>query len=133
MRLFAIIFLFFSIFMLPSSGQIPLLTDNRVSSGIRSIFGCSLTPRVQTWKPFALNPNLLEDWVLETMDDLADKAPYGKGRVQIDLAFDGYFLPKEIVVGLFERAKSHGIRTITSHFVINALLRSYFLPPKSPS
>ncbi|KAF4610385.1 hypothetical protein G7Y89_g15733 [Cudoniella acicularis] len=87
-----------------------------ISSGIRSIFGYCPTPRVQTWKPFTLNPNLLEDWVLTTMDELASKSPFGDGRVQIGLAFDGLFLPKEYVVALFERAKAKGIKTITSHF-----------------
>ncbi|KAH8649475.1 hypothetical protein BGZ60DRAFT_437373 [Tricladium varicosporioides] len=95
-----------------------------VSSGIRSIYGYCPTPRVKTWKPFALEENMLEDWVLNTMEELATAAPFGDGRVQIGLAFDGFFLPKEMVVDLFERARKVGIKMITSHFTLNPIFYS---------
>jgi hypothetical protein len=35
---------------------------------------------------------------MSTFESLAAKAPLGNGRVQLGFAFDGFFLPKEIVV-----------------------------------
>ncbi|KAH6681318.1 hypothetical protein B0J14DRAFT_529736 [Halenospora varia] len=95
-----------------------------ISSGIRSIYGYCPTPRVKIWKPFALEENMLEDWVMSTMDELATAAPFGDGRVQIGLAFDGLFLPKEMVVDLFERARKVGIKMVTTHFTLNPIFYS---------
>jgi hypothetical protein len=54
---------------------------------------------------------MLADWVMSTLDDLAAKAPFGDGRVQLGLAFDGFFLPKEMVVSLFDKVKALGIKS----------------------
>lgn len=68
---------------------------------------------------------MLEDWVLRQLEDLADNAPYANGRVQIGLAFDGFFLPKETVIDLFERARKAGVKAITSHYVPGSLFGKY--------
>lgn len=49
------------------------------------------------------------------MEKLALQGPSGDGRVEIGLAFDGIWPSKEIVVSLFKRAKSVGIKFITIH------------------
>ncbi|OCL01990.1 Metallo-dependent hydrolase [Glonium stellatum] len=91
-----------------------------VSSGIRSIFCYCPTSRVASWKPFSMSRQPLEPWVLTTLEELAGQAPFGDGRVTLGLAFDLYFLGKDVVASVFSKAKSLGIRTITSHYVRNA-------------
>lgn len=69
-----------------------------------------------------MNQNLLADWVLETLNELAKNSPFGEGRVQLGFGFDGFFLPKEIVISLFEKVRALGIKVITTHFVKGALM-----------
>jgi hypothetical protein len=74
--------------------------------------------RVKKFQPeLTLDGGLLDDWVLEHMRDLGAAAPFGNGRVQLGLAFDGFMLPKEQVVSLYNQARSVGVKVITSHFV----------------
>lgn len=104
-----------------------------VASGIRSIFCYAPTLRLKTWKPeFTFDGGLLDDWVIENFESLGALAPFGNGRVQLGLAFDGFMLPKEQVVSLYERARAMGAQVVTSHYV-----RSYFgknfNPPQNES
>ncbi|KAF8850358.1 Metallo-dependent hydrolase [Acephala macrosclerotiorum] len=88
-----------------------------VSSGIRSVFCYCPTSRVESWKPFKLgNQDLLSDWVMSTLSDLASQAPFGNGRITLGLAFDGFWYPKEVVVDLFTKVKEIGIKLITTHY-----------------
>lgn len=64
-----------------------------------------------------MEPNHLDDWVMTTFEELAAKAPFGDGRVSLGLSFDSLFLPKEVVQGLFGKAKDLGVKTITTHVV----------------
>ncbi|PYH84603.1 Metallo-dependent hydrolase [Aspergillus uvarum CBS 121591] len=92
------------------------------SSGIRSVFCYTPTSTVKTWEPeIEMHTNLLDDWVLQQLEELAAAAPFGDGRVQLGLAFDGFMLPKEMVVALFDRARRAGVKVITTHYV-----RGYF-------
>ncbi|KAL4782569.1 Metallo-dependent hydrolase [Aspergillus varians] len=89
-----------------------------IASGIRSIFGYSPTMKLTAWKPELVPAyGMLADWVLKQFDDLATSAPWADGRVDLGLAFDGYFLPKDVVVGLHERARNAGVKLITAHCV----------------
>ncbi|RAL01340.1 Metallo-dependent hydrolase [Aspergillus ibericus CBS 121593] len=89
-----------------------------VSSGIRSVFCYTPTAKLKAWKPeFETDGNLLDDWVLEQLNDLAAAAPYGDGRVQIGLGFDGLMLPQDTVVSLYDRARKAGVKVITTHYV----------------
>ncbi|KAL3421764.1 hypothetical protein PVAG01_05920 [Phlyctema vagabunda] len=88
-----------------------------ISSGIRSIFCYSPTPQLKSWKPFSVKENLLEDWVLETLQDLAAKGPFSDGRVQLGFGFDAWYLPREMVVDLFQKVKGLGIKLVTCHSV----------------
>jgi hypothetical protein len=66
--------------------------------------------------------NMFPEWMMETFSKLAGEGPFGDGRVEMGFAFDGYFLPKDTVVGLFETVKKAGIKTITSHYCRGAML-----------
>lgn len=68
-----------------------------------------------------MSQNILPDWVMNTLVELAKNAPFGDGRVSLGFAFDGLFLPKEIVVDLFNKVKSLGIKLITIHYAPNAV------------
>jgi hypothetical protein len=68
-----------------------------------------------------MSHDLFPDWVMSTLDQLTTEGPFGNGRVQIGFAFDGLFLPKEVVVPLFEKVKSLGIKVITTHYCRNAI------------
>ena len=52
-----------------------------MSSGIRSVFCYSVTPRLESWEPFKLNQDLLPPWVLGTLEELVAKNPITGGRV----------------------------------------------------
>jgi hypothetical protein len=58
---------------------------------------------------------MFPDWVMSTLVELASKAPFGNGRVQLGIAFDGWFLPQEMVVDFVTKARSLGVKPITSH------------------
>jgi hypothetical protein len=64
---------------------------------------------------------MLPDWVLSNLESLAAKAPFGNGRVSLGFAFDGFFLPKEVIVPLFQKIKSLGIKIWTTHYGRNAI------------
>jgi len=88
-----------------------------VSSGIRSIFGYAPTPRLTEWDPaLAIDPNLLPEWVVDQVEELTKAAPFGGERVHMGLAFDGLYLPKEVVVDLYEKCRKAGAKLITSHY-----------------
>ncbi|KAJ7286561.1 hypothetical protein C8J57DRAFT_1446955 [Mycena rebaudengoi] len=95
-----------------------------VASGIRSFFCYCPTSRITSWSPLQMDPSLIPDWVLTQFAELAAKQPFGDGRVHLGLAFDAYFLPKDVVVALFENARKMGVKLITSHYVRNAIAGS---------
>ncbi|KAE8451450.1 hypothetical protein EG329_004079 [Mollisiaceae sp. DMI_Dod_QoI] len=104
----------------PESSKAAIAAD--ISSGIRSVFCYCPTPRMESWKPFKFSSqDMLPDWVMSTMSELASKAPFGDGRITLGLAFDGFWYPKEVVVDLFTKARDMGIKLITTHYVRNAL------------
>lgn len=92
-----------------------------ISSGIRSIYCYTPTGRVRTWKPFEFEDTLIPDWVLEQLTELCQRGPFSDGRVTMGFGFDFYFLPKEVLVGIFGKVRELGIKTITSHYVGNLL------------
>jgi hypothetical protein len=79
------------------------------------------TGRVKTWKPFAFEETLIPDWIMEQLSELCQRGPLGDGRVTMGFGFDFYFLPKEVLVGIFGKVRELGIKTITSHYVASLL------------
>ena len=85
------------------------------SSGVRSVFCYTPITRVKDFNPLTFHPNPFEDWVMQTFHELADKGPFGEGRVTLGFAFDLFFLPPEMIKGLFAEVKERGVKTITCH------------------
>jgi cytosine/adenosine deaminase-related metal-dependent hydrolase len=87
-----------------------------VASGIRSFFCYCANPRVKSWNPeFTMEEDPIPEWFLKQLHELATLQPFGNGRVQLGLAWDTWYLPREVIVKLFERARSWGIKLITCH------------------
>ncbi|EDN03143.1 conserved hypothetical protein [Histoplasma mississippiense (nom. inval.)] len=94
----------------------PAHVENALSatifSGIRSVFGFTPTMKVKSWDPpFTLDQDILPAWVFETFDKLAQRGPFGDGRVHLGFALDLFFLPKEMILSIFDRvtkADYHG-------------------------
>lgn len=57
---------------------------------------------------------------MENLEDLAQRAPFGHGRVTMGLAFDQWFLPPSVIQDVFQRAKEAGIKLATTHAIRNA-------------
>lgn len=89
-----------------------------VASGIRSYFCYSPVPQapVASLAPYSFGTNTA-DWAAEQLADLAANQPFGNGRVRLGVAFDAYYLPKDVVVSLFEKARGLGVKLFTSHYV----------------
>ncbi|KAL7795965.1 hypothetical protein V8C37DRAFT_372667 [Trichoderma ceciliae] len=92
------------------------------SSGIRSTFCYAPTSRVNEWEPeISMNPEVLPNWAVEQAEELIKAGPYGDGRVNVGLAFDGLFLPKETVTDLYKRVRQAGAKVITTHYCRGAV------------
>lgn len=90
-----------------------------VSSGLRSVYGYCPTARVASWSPFEMNQEMIAPWILNEIEELGNKAPFGEGRVTMGLAFDLWFLPEQVVQEIFQRAREVGIELATTHAVRN--------------
>ncbi|KAF7362184.1 Metallo-dependent hydrolase [Mycena venus] len=99
-----------------------------VASGIRSYFCYSPVPQrgVASWAPFRFEEagNPLPDWSTIQLADLAANQPFGNGRVRLGIAFDAYYLPKNMVMSLFERARETRCQT----FYVSLCSESSFGP-----
>ncbi|KAJ5804845.1 hypothetical protein N7474_010732 [Penicillium riverlandense] len=100
----------------------PAHTSNAIeataSSGIRSVFCYTPTMRVKAFKPdLTVDGGLLDDWVIDHLKHLGATAPFGDERIQLGLAFDGFMLPKDLVVSLYTEARKLGVKVITTHYV----------------
>ncbi|KAH7079888.1 hypothetical protein BKA63DRAFT_229945 [Paraphoma chrysanthemicola] len=98
-----------------SPEHVKLAIAGTASSGIRSVFCYTPIMRVKQFNPLEFHPNPLEDWVMQTFNELADRGPSGDGRVTLGFAFDLFFLPAEMIKGLFAGVKAKGVKTITVH------------------
>jgi hypothetical protein len=67
--------------------------------------------------------DFLPPWVLSTLEELVVHKSLVDSRIQLGFAFDGAWLPKEVIVNLFNKVKSLGIKVITAHYVHNASSR----------
>ena len=64
----------------------------------------------------------MPEWFMKQLEELASMQPWGDGRVNLGVAFDGLFLPKEHVTSFYEKVRKLGIKLITSHYVRNAVI-----------
>ncbi|KAF7298335.1 Metallo-dependent hydrolase [Mycena kentingensis (nom. inval.)] len=87
------------------------------ASGIRSYFCYCPTMRLESWStPLQFSQELMPDWLNVQLASLAEKQPFGDGRVRLGFAFEGYFLPQEYVSAIFEKVRASGVKLITSHY-----------------
>ncbi|KAK1226846.1 hypothetical protein PQX77_010150 [Marasmius sp. AFHP31] len=99
------------------TGSSQVAISATVSSGIRSIFCYTPTPRVKSWSPLELDPNI-EPWGISDWSSLVKKAPFGtNGRVQLGLGYDGWPLPEEVTATVFDIALKGGVRLLSTHMV----------------
>lgn len=90
--------------------------DGLVASGLRAFFCLVPTVRVESWKPvLKRNDTLIPDWFLPLFENLAEQMPMADGRIKLGLGFDGFHLPREEVVDLYQQVKKLGIKLFTSH------------------
>jgi hypothetical protein len=75
-----------------------------------------------------MSMNMLPEWVMSTLVDLASKAPFGNRRVQLGIAFDGWFLPQEMVVDFVKKVRSLSVKLITTHSGQGAVFGSITQP-----
>jgi hypothetical protein len=57
---------------------------------------------------------------MDTLFELAQKQPFGGGRVTLGFGFDYWFLPQEAVTGIFGALRNAGIKNFTGHYTKNA-------------
>ncbi|KAL9109998.1 MAG: hypothetical protein Q9227_005337 [Pyrenula ochraceoflavens] len=92
------------------------------SSGIRSVFCYTPIIRAKSWtSELAIEEDMMPAWLMETFDKLAKAQPFGEGRIRLGFGFDFFFLPQEVVVGLFEKVRKAGVKLITTHFTRNPI------------
>ena len=88
-------------------------------------------PRFKSWtKEVVPDMDLIPDWFMKQLGELAAQQPFGEGRVYLGWAFDLLFLPKEMVVPMYEQVRKFGIKLITTHMVKNAVFGTYLLITK---
>lgn len=90
-------------------------------SGIRSIYCYSLMVRYKSWYPLVPYPDILPTWAFEQLEFLANSQPFGDGRVSLGFGFDMWFLPKERITQIWDKARSLGIKLFTTHYCKNRI------------
>ena len=103
------------------------------AAGLRSFFCYNFTPRLRAWDEEKIEPDmdLIPGWMTEQLGELAQKQPFGDGRVNLGWAFDLLFLPKEVVVPLYEKVRELGIKLITTHMCKNLIFGECGLEPSN--
>lgn len=86
-----------------------------VASGIRSIYGYCPISRAESLQPFKRIWDFFPPWVMDTFDKLTTINPLANGRVMLGFAFDGLFLPKEILQPVFQKVMDAGAQVFTTH------------------
>ncbi|KAJ9654065.1 hypothetical protein H2198_006864 [Neophaeococcomyces mojaviensis] len=102
-----------------------------VDSGIRGVFAYGEPTRIERWNEDECVPSY-DLWNEKTtlfVEQLAKKLNASdqnsegcaKGRIEIGLAFDAWFLPKQMTTPLITRLSAAGVRTLTSHIARDAV------------
>ncbi|KAL9620213.1 MAG: hypothetical protein Q9160_005222 [Pyrenula sp. 1 TL-2023] len=97
-------------------------------SGIRSVYAVTPVQRLKAWEPLAWDEDLLPSWIFEQIERLMKAPPLGEGRIKFAFGFDWYFLPKEAIIGLFDRVRNLGIKLITSHYTNTPIFGGVSVP-----
>ncbi|OBT53643.1 hypothetical protein VE04_06309, partial [Pseudogymnoascus sp. 24MN13] len=94
------------------------------ASGLRLTYAYSaVSIPLTSWTKdsIMLSSDILPAWSLDQLEALATSQPFGNGRVTIGLGFDFFFLPREIIIGIFNRFRKAGVKVITCHVSKNAV------------
>lgn len=70
-----------------------------------------------------MEEELIPAWLFQQLNSLCNRGPFANGRVTMGFAFDSFYLPKEVVVNIFNQVRGLGIKTITSHYVPSLLCK----------
>lgn len=99
-----------------------------IASGIRSFFCYGPIPRLSKWDSSNIEPDMdyMPPWLMSQIEDLSKKAPFNDGLVNLGFSFDGFFLPKDMVVGVYETIRALGVKLITTHFTRLTLAEGMF-------
>ena len=99
--------------------------DATIASGARAVFALSPVTRIENWDQDACTPSqdILPDWILNTVERWASEGGTDglAGRVLTGFGFDLFFLPKEMIRGIWARVRDSGAQLITSHVCRNAI------------
>ncbi|KIX98800.1 uncharacterized protein Z520_05261 [Fonsecaea multimorphosa CBS 102226] len=98
--------------------------DATLDSGIRSIFGYSIPSRMSKWDQSQCIPDqdLLPEWALTQIAELAQKYNRPATTVEIGMGFDFWFLPQEMVLSMFGKLRKSGLRVLTTHVGSSAFM-----------
>lgn len=86
-------------------------------SGIRGVFCYCANPRVKEWSEFEVEGDVFPEWWWEQMRRFAREQPFAEGRIKLGLGWDSFYLPREMVVNVFEEIRGMGVKLITCHHV----------------
>ncbi|OAL37484.1 hypothetical protein AYO20_03333 [Fonsecaea nubica] len=106
-----------------------------IDSGIRGIFAYSIPMRMSKWDQSQCIPDqdLLPEWALKQIADLAQTHNQPGAMVEIGMGFDFWFLPQEMVLGMLAKLRQSGLRVLTSHAGCNAFMGLQSPVPKLQS
>ncbi|KAJ9615762.1 hypothetical protein H2200_001839 [Cladophialophora chaetospira] len=119
-----------------------------IDLGIRAIFAYTVPTRISKWDKSQCVPeqDLIPEWALKQLGDLSEKHNSPGSLVEVAMGFDLWFLPKDMVLGIFGALRQSRLRLVTAHVGRNAfmglqsqvqkfksydLLRSPFAPAES--
>lgn len=98
--------------------------DATLDSGVRAIFGYTVATRMSQWDQSQCLPeqDIMPAWALRQLGDLIEKHNTSASLVEVGMGFDLWFLPKDMVLGVFETLRQKGLRLVTSHVGRNAFM-----------
>lgn len=99
--------------------------DATLASGIRSVVALAPLVAVEKWdrEAFVLSQDVWPAWVMETITKWGKElvGTQNESRVLPGLGFDLYFLPKEMIQGIWKQSKEVGVKLISSHLQTGAI------------
>lgn len=95
-------------------------------SGIRGVFCYCANSRVKQWMDFEVEGDVIPEWWWGQLRRLAREQPFAQGRITVGLGWDTFYLPREMVVNVFEEVRAMGVKLITCHHVSTPTLS---IPP----
>ena len=86
-----------------------------VTPGVRAVYCYNPMVQPKFSAPLQVHQDIPDDWVMKTSSNLADRAPFGDGRVTRGSTYDMWFLPPEMTRAASYQVGNKDIRTTTCH------------------